>query len=141
MLSNIQRKPHIKKNFGSLSRGQKGQNPPHSLDLEKKSKFSKKNLLFFCELNHSEQENEKKKLRSLLTLNILMILILTIFNFQFTCFCFLPHLCALQLWTQKMLEQKYLIFLFDFNFDDFDFLLLLLKVTKVGDLSCVLVVI
>ena len=30
-------------------------------------------------------------------------------------------------------------FFFDFNFDDFDFLLLLLKVTKVGDLSCVLV--
>ena len=39
-----------------------------------------------------------------------------------------------------MLEQKYLNFFFDLNFDDFDFLLLLLlKVTKVGDRSCVLV--
>ena len=62
-LPKIYRKPHVKKNFGSLSRGQKGQNPPHSLDLEKKSNFSKKNFAFFCELNHSEQENEKKLVR------------------------------------------------------------------------------
>ena len=51
-----------KRNFGSLSRGQKGQNPPHSLDLEKKSKFSKKMFCFFCELSHSEQENKKIKI-------------------------------------------------------------------------------
>ena len=52
-----------KKNFGSLSRGQKGQNPPHSSDLEKKIKiFNKQKIAFFCELSHSEQENQKKKL-------------------------------------------------------------------------------
>ena len=52
-----------KKNFGSLSRGQKGQNgqnPPHSGDLEKNQIFQKKIFAFFCELNHSEQENQKK---------------------------------------------------------------------------------
>ena len=112
MLSNILRKPHVKKNFGSLSRGQKGQNPPHSSDLEKKSKFSKKNCFaFFCELNHSEQENQKTKKGkkfSLLTFDIpdtwkknqnfqktkfliffsISILMILILNFHFTRFRF-----------------------------------------------------
>ena len=97
MLCNIQRKPHIKKNFGSLSRGQKGQNPPHSSDLEKNQNFQNFIFAFFCELNHSEQENQKKnfgKFFSLLTLNI-------------------PD-------TQKK-NQNFQKKNFDFNFDDFDF--------------------
>ena len=105
-----------------LSPGVKKGKIPHIPQTQKKNQIFQKNIFaFFCELNHSEQENQKKKFGTFfshVTLNIpetfsisiLMILILTIFNFQFTCFCFLPHLCALQLWTQKMLEQKFSFF-------------------------------
>ena len=50
--------------LSSGQKGQNGQNPPHSGDLEKKSNFSKIFFAFFCELNHSEQENQKKCLET-----------------------------------------------------------------------------
>ena len=101
MLSIIQRKLHVKKKFGYLSRGQKGQNPPHSSDLEKNQKFQK-NFFF--------------------SISILMISILTDVTFHFMRFCF-PYLCALQLYGLiQNVGTKIFDFVFDFNFD-VDFLL------------------
>ena len=61
-----------KKNFGSLSRGQKGQNPPHSSDLEKKSKFKKKIFfeLFFFYFDFDDFDVDKFQF-SLYTLSFL----------------------------------------------------------------------
>ena len=115
MLQNFQRKPHIVKNTRLPKKGEKGGKWEGQFDKNFQI-FQKKFFAYFCELNHSEQENQKKnfgKILSLLTLNIpdtqkknqnfqkknisdfffpfsiLMILILTNFKFHFTRFRFL----------------------------------------------------
>ena len=90
-------KTPYQKNFGSLSRGQKGQNPPHSLDLEKKIKFSKNFFPFFLRIESFWTRKSNKNFWNI----------------------FLPSDLKHSWHLEK--KSKFSNFFFDFNFDDFDF--------------------